>query len=485
MNVIYKIPSVMQMIATAVGIVIIAGCDSGSGTGDSTVTGYVNGPGVPVSTLPATTAIDSDSNGSVEGAVPVIDEPLAAECTLDAKKQWIDASMRDYYLFYDQVPIVNLDDYDSEESLLDDLRVLPIDEFSFVTDIERNIRFIEQGKGLGLGYRWERDDIGLARMVRIFADSPFGRAGVSRGDIIETVNGVAWDDISGNQFSDMLSGPSTWAFTDAINGTRFEVTVEETEYSINTVLHYQTIKNAEYEGTIGYLAFDRFLLTSEDELNTVMDFFREQKITDLVLDLRYNSGGRVKIARQLTSQLAGPATDGQLLVQYRHNDKYTDRNFDIFLESEFKNLGLDRLAVLTTGTTGSASEMVINGLSPYIPVTRFGETTRGKPYVTYNNDLCDKRLNAIEVETFNANDVSVAGGLPANCAAVDDYTRDFGLNSETGQVEGMLVSALDFLVYGTCDSPTTVATQRSAADKESGKREYSPGGSIDIQEAQN
>src|SRR5690606_22500879 len=41
-------------------------------------------------------------------------------------------------------------------------------------------------------------------------------------------------------------------------------------------------------------------------------------------------------------------------------------------------LNLDKVYVLTTNRTASASELIINGLSPYIDVVQIGDRTTGK-----------------------------------------------------------------------------------------------------------
>ena len=46
--------------------------------------------------------------------------------------------------------------------------------------------------------------------------------------------------------------------------------------------------------------------------------------------------------------------------------------------TDFNNLGLTRLYVLTTLSTASASELLINSLSPYIQVIQIGAPTTGK-----------------------------------------------------------------------------------------------------------
>ena len=82
------------------------------------------------------------------------------------------------------------------------------------------------------------------------------------------------------------------------------------------MLHSSEVSHPNYSGSVGYLAFSSFLNTSRDELDAVFRLFSQNNITDLVLDLRYNSGGRVSIAEHLASLIAGNSLAGELLYQY-------------------------------------------------------------------------------------------------------------------------------------------------------------------------
>ena len=56
----------------------------------------------------------------------------------------------------------------------------------------------------------------------------------------------------------------------------------------------------------------------------------------------------------------------------------TDVNGTVILQENLNSLGLDKVYFITTYSTASASELVINSLSSYIDVKVVGKTTRGK-----------------------------------------------------------------------------------------------------------
>ncbi|KKM85087.1 hypothetical protein LCGC14_1292550, partial [marine sediment metagenome] len=66
-------------------------------------------------------------------------------------------------------------------------------------------------------------------------------------------------------------------------------------------------------------------------------------------------------------------------------DKFTDVTIDT--QTPLNELGLTRVYVLTSRRTASASELVINGLEPFIDVIQVGTTTTGKS--EFSNTLVD------------------------------------------------------------------------------------------------
>ena len=127
-----------------------------------------------------------------------------------------------------------------------------------------------------------------------------------------------------------------------------------------------------------------------------------------------------------------------------------------------------RIAFITTGGTASASELVINGLSPYIDVVLIGEDTLGKAVGQYAFDQsqlsayaeCDTRLRLVAFEIVNGEGNGgyytglVDSGRFTLCPAEDDVTRNWG-----DPLEASLTTALGWLNQGIC-SATTSAQRR-------------------------
>ena len=406
-----------------------------------------------------------------EGPITTIDgETEVVECSVEDQNRRVDFNMRDYYLWYDQVPQVDLADYDAPESLIRDLRVQPYDQFSFVTDQAESVETVEQGKNYALGYNFRYDAAGDARVIMVDPNGPAFAAGLKRGDILVSLEGIQVDDLTQSIFDDLIGpreNPNTveLGIIEGATGERATLSLAAAEFDIASVLLDTYYTNTSYDGKIGYIIFTRFIETSDVELDAAFARLREENVTDLIVDLRYNGGGRTRIARKLASLIASPATDGELLIEYRLNDKYEEFNFERIFEPEANALGLQSVVFITSGSTASSSEIVINSLKPYINVRTVGTTTVGKPYITAPRDFCGKRMNALEGEGFNANGVSVYGGIEADCFAQDDTSVDWGIVGDNP--EPMLLAAADSIVFGTCNTAPNTTLAARAAGKQS------------------
>ncbi|MFK8082293.1 MAG: S41 family peptidase [Granulosicoccus sp.] len=213
--------------------------------------------------------------------------------------------------------------------------------------------------------------------------------------------------------------------------------------------------NPDAEPKIGYLVMNSFLETSRAELTSAFETFEEGEITDLILDLRYNTGGRVSVAAHLASLIVGNALAGQLFYEFEFNDKNPDPNERLLFESTEFDLGLSRVAVLVTEDTASAAEIVISGLQPYLdvvifaPKTTVAPTTIGQPFMSRAEDRCGLRLNIVRAEGYNAERSSVVGGLTAQCCADDDITVDWGSSI---RFDDMVWDAIVFIAGDPCSS---------------------------------
>ncbi|MDH4066636.1 MAG: S41 family peptidase, partial [Acidobacteriota bacterium] len=203
--------------------------------------------------------------------------------------------------------------------------------------------------------------------------------------------------------------------------------------------------------------FRNFVRPSVAALDDAFAALAEAGVSDLVLDLRYNGGGLVDVAVHLASLVGGAVTTGQPFATYSHNERNAFRNETLrFQGLEQPAPQLNRLIAITSRSSASASELVINALRPFMPVIIIGDTTYGKPVGQYLIEFCDKVLAPVSFSLRNANDEGdYFDGLPPTCAAGDGIDADLGDPSEAS-----LAEALHFIRYDACSAPPEIASAR-------------------------
>lgn len=355
--------------------------------------------------------------------------------------------MKDWYFWTDNIPEINPSSYTDIFEVLEAVRFQPLDRWSFIIGWQEFLDYFQESKFIGYGFGSSWDSNGKLRISFIHNTGELYQNGARRGWIIEEINGTS---LSQNMSINQMLGPNeegvtnTFLFRKPDNST-IEITATKMEMITNTVLHHEVLEMENMK--IGYMVLQSFRDPTKDEINAVFaDFFAED-IDELILDMRYNGGGLTRIATQLASLIAGPSLAGQPFAKTVYNankeDEYNSTDNLIDLEN---SLGLSRLVTIATRGTASASEMIINGLKPYLDVYVVGNDTYGKPMganvFNYNDTWA---LAPITFKVRNADDEGdYFDGLPVDIPANDDLSRDFGDPMETS-----LQQAIAFILTGS------------------------------------
>jgi carboxyl-terminal processing protease len=324
-------------------------------------------------------------------------------------EQFIYRGMNDIYFYKSEVPVL-ADDYfgtddekdeylagfESPEPLYKALQSSN-DKFSFMTsDYVALTKQLQGGISMTSGMDFQlhvfsetsNDIYGYVRYV--IPGTSADEAGVKRGDFFTEVNG---QQLTRSNYRALFEDESYSLRIAKLEGntivqTEKVVDIKNSEASENPVLITDVL---EIEGKrIGYLMYNSFTPTFDTELNAAFAELKSKNITDLVLDLRYNSGGNGKTAKDLASMITGQFT-GQIMMKYQFNEDYQafyEQNYPDYVNQKFEDklrtgeminsLELTEVYVLTTKRSASASEYVINGLDPYINVVQVGNYTSGK-----------------------------------------------------------------------------------------------------------
>ena len=329
-----------------------------------------------------------------------------------------------------------------------------------------------------------------------------GQANFVRGSRILTVDGV-----------DLVNGGATQAEIDTLNDGLFPATAGETHtfevqdpgaattrtFTITSAdVAPQPVNRTEVidtpTGKVGYILFNTFSpFSSEADIANAITLMSDEGVSDLVLDLRYNGGGLLAVAGQLGYMIAGPTrTNGKTFELLQFNSNAGNRNpvtgeindpipfintgvgFSLANGTPLDDLDLNRVYILSTGGTCSASEAVINGLRGIdVEIVLIGAVTCGKPYGFYPTDNCGETYYTIQFRGVNDkgfgdysdgfvpdNSTFGFGERVSGCVVPDDFSKELG-----DPTEGLLAAALDYRENGTCPAVVPKVSPKVAFSK--------------------
>ncbi|WDF58893.1 S41 family peptidase [Flavobacterium sp. KACC 22758] len=364
-----------------------------------------------------------------------------------------------------------LEGYSNPEDLFQDLLNKPvskypsnaIDRFSWIvsdyTVLEQELGGIT--KNNGVDFRLTRvaegsnDVVGYVRYI--IPNSDASSKAIKRGDFFTSVNGTK---LTVSNYKSLLVDPDSYTLDFAdYNGTAFvlngkSVALTKTVLEENPILINKVINTGGHK--IAYLMYNGFYAEYDSKLNQAFQGFKNEGATDLVLDLRYNGGGSVRTSTRLASMITGQF-EGKIFSKRQYNFKQmagmTADDLEVLNERFVKDidgtpvnsLNLSTVYILTTSSTASASELIINGLKPYINVVQIGETTTGKnvgSVTLYDSPTFTKRnvnpnhkyaMQPLVFKISNASDFGdYTQGLVPTYVQLE-YLRSYGVLGDTAE----------------------------------------------------
>jgi len=398
----------------------------------------------------------------------------------EAVNNWIYGIMDEWYLWYDEMPQSSTLNYlsNSQEfykSLLIKSKdgVTINNTFYYFSTLEETkaTKATSENSTYGIyyvDYNDEANNRHYFQILYVIPNSPADKSDLKRGDIIYEINDkpiTASDNLlSGSAVSLTLVDSHINVVNKIYFTKRADKIALGSSEDMNDVIIKDTIID-KGEKKIAYLVYNSFETGRNNEDNAynthlckIFKGFKDGGVNEMVLDLRYNGGGRLTCALMLASMLA-PEQDlnneGEF-ARLKYNDKKTtsifgssainyysdkfDKNYYSassktynYTNSDGANLNLKRLYVLVGGNTASASELIINGLKPYYDVTIIGTKTIGKNVGSneYTNSTKTWKMHPITFDIYNKN-------------MENDYDDGFIPDIEVDELDPNFINVIDF-----------------------------------------
>ena len=397
---------------------------------------------------------------------PTPTSPPSSGCSLSDRQDFVRAALNEWYLFPDLLDTsVDKNNFNDVQSYIDALvapaRAQSKDRFfTYITSIQEETAFFNSGSSAGFGIRLGYDT-GANRVfvIEAFEEGPGFPQGLDRGVELLAVgaNASSLQDISALMAS---GGPQ--AVIDALGpsdpgvqrvfrirepgGAERQITVTKAEFALDPLSDRYGAKIIDDGGKkVGYVNLRTFIDTAEPDLRAAFDSFRQQGVTEVIVDFRYNGGGLVRIA-ELMGDLMGRNYAGRVFSYTTLRPSKASENESDLFGTQAQAITATKIAFIGTGGTASASELVTNAFIPYLntDMALVGTNTFGKPVgqFAFDKKECDDRLRAVTFKTENADRqgeyfTGLASVVPVTCRATDDIFTQLGDPNEASVAQAL------------------------------------------------
>lgn len=361
-----------------------------------------------------------------------LDEPTDEKCYL----LWV---AKYEYLWKDDVNMkLDVSKYTSPEQLLESFRYIR-DYYSQISTKTSEIGCVTYG------FRGAWDSENLFRVKLVYPDTDADKAGIKRGWILNSISDNTVTNNTVNALNTDSKGTSKkFTFTDYL-GSKINIVLSNREQEVLQHLYYKTFNVPGKK--VGYWVIDNYMEYAESKTNvaitSIISEFISKGINELIVDCRYAHGGYYAEGVKYANLICPKSADNKFLYKTLHNKDEAKTDSTYFLKRNSSSLNLTRVIFITSKATDGVSEMIINGLKPYMNVITIGDKTGGTPCGGGSWTINNTDIFLITLKISNALGVTdFYDGLDCNYYCTDDLGKDFGdVNEEC------LKTALYYLTY--------------------------------------
>ena len=313
----------------------------------------------------------------------------------DTLKRAILDVMQETYFWNNSIPLTfDATKFETALDVLDALKFKPNDEFSELLPNNIFESRIIQGKASDVGINVAHDERKKLIVAYVLKGSPADLAGVKRGWEILKINST----LIPENYDLKLASANLVGMVGKKFNINFQVaeetfvskSMEAVEYKVNPALERQvftvdsTGKKKDIKVKVGYLAYQNFIATDgllpkrSAEIQENMEFFQNQGIQELILDLRYSFGGEAEVVERLCNYIVPAEHNGKLMYTLKNNSKQTKYDRAVPF-GKAGSITLNKVIILTSKQTKGPAEFIMNVMEPYLKVVQIGESTSGMP----------------------------------------------------------------------------------------------------------
>ncbi len=256
---------------------------------------------------------------------------------------------------------------------------------------ELNRGLVGSFTGVGISYDIIQDTVLILSVVK---NGPSENAGIKAGDRIITIENetIAGTGITDEKLKDLLTGKKD---------TKVNITVKRRGFKnyVSTIITRAKIPvksiTAAYNinNRVSYIKLNRFSATTLDEFRRATDTLMTKKNAELILDLRYNSGGYLYAAVRLLENFFNKNT----LVLYTDGVHQKRKDYFTHKTGKFRN---NDLVILINESSASAAEIVSGAVQDLDRGIVIGRRSYGKGLVQKPIYLIDGSMIRLTIAKY-------------------------------------------------------------------------------------
>jgi carboxyl-terminal processing protease len=341
---------------------------------------------------------------------------ICAACTEDGEKQPAYGEMDSVYLLFKDIYYWNEDlpaietfnpaRFSSLPAMVENIRELsplnpklniPVDRWSFAMKNEDWLATLNgESKDFGLGLRFSAEDD--LRISWVQPNSSSGVQQLKRGMRVTRINDIVPNYALANSLRELIVNEKELELE--VEDIASRIKISKSSYAFSPVIKHDVFTDNGKK--IGYIHLMSFTADAKEECKTIFEKFKNEQISDLIIDLRYNGGGLLSVMEDIASYIVPDNKLNSIFYKLHYNDDYEAFDENVFFKINSNRLTIDKVKFIVGPNTASASEIMIHALSPHMVVETIGMPTHGKLLGMQPTTMGDYTIVPVSFIVFNA-----------------------------------------------------------------------------------